>query len=266
MARTLGLTLALCVLSAVLLSAQTPSVENCTLEGECVKVLDGDTLQLRNGERVRLLGIDTPETGEPFAYDAKRFTRKLVNFHPVRLELDEAERDSYGRLLAHVYVETDEGWILVNAEIMRAGLAKLLFIPPNSRYYGYFEAAQQEAMIHRRGIWGSIDGVLSIEELECRLVECTTEVIAVRFLIGTVSEDEEHVLLRASEGKFGFTVIVPRGSEAYEELALEPSLDGRWVEVIGILEGDAEIGPCIMAESPDQLTFDTEPATSFDTP
>ena len=266
MARTLGLALVLLALSTAALWAQTPNIEMCSIEGECVKVLDGDTIQLRSGERIRLLGIDTPETGEPFAYDAKRFTRKMVNFHTIRLELDEAERDTYGRLLAHVYVETDDGWVLVNAEIVRAGLAKLLFIPPNSRYYGYFEAAQQEAMIHRRGIWGSIGGVLTIEELECRLVECTTEVIAVRFLIGTILEDEERVLLRASEGEFGFTVVVPRASEAFQSLGDLRNLANQWIEVIGILDGDAEIGPCITAESPDQLASDTEPATTPGTP
>ncbi|MBE0635009.1 thermonuclease family protein, partial [Candidatus Bipolaricaulota bacterium] len=119
--------LGLLILTAFAASSQTPDVAFATRDGHVLRIVDGDTIELYDGETVRLLGIDTPEMGFPFSMEAKLFTMELLSRQDVRLELDVQERDVYGRLLAHVYVETEEdGWVLVNAELVRAGLAELL--------------------------------------------------------------------------------------------------------------------------------------------
>jgi micrococcal nuclease len=64
------------------------------------RVIDGDTIVLNNGEKVRYIGIDTPERDEDYYNKAKEFNKKLVEGKTVRLETDVQQRDRYGRLLA----------------------------------------------------------------------------------------------------------------------------------------------------------------------
>ena len=115
------------------------------------RVLDGDTVVLESGERVRYLGINTPETGEPFAAEATARNAALVRGRAVTLETDTEIRDQYGRLLAFVHV----GGISVSATLIREGLAHVLLIPPNAKHAGSFLALQREAQEARRGIWGA---------------------------------------------------------------------------------------------------------------
>ena len=119
-------------------------------------VYDGDTLLLTTGQRVRLIGVDTPETVkrdhpvEPFGPEATAFTRAFVAGGQVRLEFDRERFDRYGRMLAYVWV----GPRMLNEELVRAGLAR--FEPQ----YHYSEAikrryslAQEEAQRAKRGLW-----------------------------------------------------------------------------------------------------------------
>ncbi len=133
------------------------------------RVIDGDTLKLSNGEKVRLIGIDTPESSSnPKLYrDAKRtgqdvetikgfgkrateFTRQLVEGKQVRLEFDVQQRDKYGRLLAYVYLEDGT---FINAEIIKEGYAQVMTVPPNVKYQDLFLKLQGEAMKNKRGLW-----------------------------------------------------------------------------------------------------------------
>ena len=133
------------------------------------RVVDGDTLVLESGERVRLIGIDTPEmhTNSKLYRQAQRsktdiqtimalgrrayeFTRNLVEGKHVRLEFDIEKYDKYGRLLCYVYLK--EG-TFVNAKIIQEGYASLLTIPPNVRYVDLFQALYQEAREDNRGLW-----------------------------------------------------------------------------------------------------------------
>ena len=76
----------------------------------CTRVVDGDTIILSNGEKVRLIGVDTPETVRPntpveyYGKEASAFTKKMVEGKDVKLEYDWQQRDKYGRLLAYVYL------------------------------------------------------------------------------------------------------------------------------------------------------------------
>lgn len=131
-----------------------------TLTATVVRVIDGDTVDvLFNGkqERVRLIGVDTPETVhpevgvEPWGPEASAFTKRhLPPGTVVRLELDVQERDRYGRLLAYLYLPDGR---MLNELLLQEGLAQLLTIPPNVRYVDQFVAAQQQAREARKGVW-----------------------------------------------------------------------------------------------------------------
>jgi micrococcal nuclease len=133
------------------------------------RVIDGDTIQLESGERVRLIGIDTPEMHESdkLRRDAARtsqdattiqklgrrayeFTRSLVEGKRVSLEFDVERRDKYGRLLAYIYLKDG---IFVNARIVEEGYASLMTIPPNVKYADLFLSLYQQARASRRGLW-----------------------------------------------------------------------------------------------------------------
>lgn len=119
------------------------------------RVIDGDTIVLTNGEKVRYIGIDTPETKDPrkpveyFGKEAYEANRKLVEGKTVRLEFDVQKTDKYGRLLAYVYI----GDIFVNAWLVENGYAKVSTYPPNVKYQELFLKLQKEARENNRGFW-----------------------------------------------------------------------------------------------------------------
>ena len=128
--------------------------------------LDGDTIVASidgTEERVRLIGIDTPETKKPdtpvqcFGPEASDFTKSLLpKGTPVLLVRDIEARDKYDRLLAYVY-RTRDG-LFVNLDIMRQGFARLLTIPPNVAHVDEFVAAAKAARKENLGLWGGCSG------------------------------------------------------------------------------------------------------------
>jgi len=120
------------------------------------RVLDGDTLLLADGKKVRLLGVDTPElekAGRPAEFLAHRAKQELTNLAQgkrVRLEYDRMRYDQYGRLLAYLYLPDGR---LVNAELVRQGLARVYLTPPNVRQREALLTVQREALAAQRGIW-----------------------------------------------------------------------------------------------------------------
>jgi len=124
------------------------------------RVVDGDTIVVAGGERVRLIGVDTPETKAPnqpigcFGEEASRFTTALLPAGtPVRLVGDAEQRDKYGRLLAYVYRRSDG--LLVNAELLRRGFAQVLTIPPNVAHTDEFVAIARHAREGSQGLWAA---------------------------------------------------------------------------------------------------------------
>ena len=119
------------------------------------RVIDGDTLLLSNGERVRLIGVDTPELYHPlkpvqyFAKEASQFTRKMAEGKRVRLEYDWRRLDRYNRLLAYVYLE--DGTFL-NAEIIKQGYG-FSYTKYPFRYMEQFQQYEKEARENERGLW-----------------------------------------------------------------------------------------------------------------
>jgi micrococcal nuclease len=134
-------------------------------------VIDGDTLALADGTRVRLIGVDAPETrfsprsdgkDQPLARDALAFAEQAVEGRRVRLQFDKERSDQYGRLLAYVWYVDREGGeeLLLNEELIRAGLADVLLRYPYSESMKRrFRAAQAEAKNSKRGMWSNAGNV-----------------------------------------------------------------------------------------------------------
>lgn len=119
------------------------------------RVIDGDTIEIEGGERVRYIGIDTPETVDPrkpvqcFGVEASKKNKELVEGQKVRLEKDVTDRDKYNRLLRYVWA----GDTFVNLELVKQGFAQSYSYPPDIKYQDRFVAAQKEAREAKRGLW-----------------------------------------------------------------------------------------------------------------
>jgi len=132
------------------------------------KVVDGDSLELASGQRVRLIGIDAPESSEnpkaqrdslrsgqalqaivSLGQESKRFVKNLIEGKKVRLEVDAQQHDKYGRLLAYLFLDD----MFINAEIVRQGYASLMTIPPNVKYNKELIRSFEEARSFQRGLW-----------------------------------------------------------------------------------------------------------------
>ena len=123
---------------------------------EVQRVVDGDTLLLADRTRVRLLGIDTPETKkegtpvEPFGPEATEFTKQFIGGKTVRLEFDRERFDDYGRVLAFVFVDG----VMLNEQLVENGLATAeLQYPFRSDYKRRLADAEKFAQSERIGIW-----------------------------------------------------------------------------------------------------------------
>ena len=121
------------------------------------RAIDGDTIELENGQRVRYIGIDTPETVDPrkpvqcFGVEASNRNKQLVENKRVRLEKDISETDKYGRLLRYIYV----GDTFVNLVLVQDGFAYSSTYPPDVKYQNQFIDAQKGASEQKKGLWGS---------------------------------------------------------------------------------------------------------------
>lgn len=118
-------------------------------------VIDGDTLELADGRRVRLIGIDTPEIGrrgepsEPFAEAARDRLQALVG-RQLRLAEGRQPQDRYGRTLAHLF---DDQGNNIEATLLREGLGFALAVPPNDAMIDCHRLAEREARTAGRGLW-----------------------------------------------------------------------------------------------------------------
>jgi len=130
--------------------------------GRIVKVIDGDTVDVSMSgrtERVRLIGVDTPETKKPntpiqcFGPEASKHISELLPVGtPVLVQRDVEARDPYGRLLGYVYRTSDN--LFVNQDLIVNGFARPLSIAPNTAFAGEFATLAQTAQNSKIGLWG----------------------------------------------------------------------------------------------------------------
>lgn len=141
---------------------------------EVVRVVDGDTIVVETGgieEKIRLIGIDTPETvkpGSPVECYGKAASAKTAELlpvgTPVLLERDVEARDRYDRLLAYVYRASDAAF--VNLELVEGGYALPSTYPPNVAHTEDFLAASREARAEGRGLWSECEGEIDPDDVE----------------------------------------------------------------------------------------------------
>jgi micrococcal nuclease len=128
------------------------------------KVVDGDTIELEDGQKVRYIGMDTPETKHPkksvqcYGREASAKNKELVEGKQILMEKDVSETDRYGRLLRYIYLPnpkaSDEA-IFVNEYLVEQGYARLLTYPPDIKYNEILQAAEKTARKQNKGLWSS---------------------------------------------------------------------------------------------------------------
>lgn len=139
------------------------------------RVVDGDTVKLSNGQKMRLIGVDTPEvhysnkllkdsdrtgrdikTIQALGRKASDFTKNLCLGKKARLEFDVEKHDRYGRLLGYLYLEDGT---FVNGKILEEGYGQVMTVPPNVKHAEYFLKLQKDARAKRKGLWSITDNL-----------------------------------------------------------------------------------------------------------
>ena len=155
----MGIRHGLSIITVVLVSIRLlVPIEFCFAEKSAFvrHVIDGDTIVLKKGTKIRYRGINTPEIphkdtpGEPLGWEATRRNRQLVQGRTVRLVQDDEKRDRFGRLLAYVFLPDGQ---MVNEILVREGLAFFCSSEKRSPFSKRLLDAQREAIDARRGIW-----------------------------------------------------------------------------------------------------------------
>lgn len=148
--------------------SSTEENESSLISCKVIRIIDGDTFVAEvegTEEKIRLIGIDTPEyttKKEPFGKEATDYTTKRLEGKRVYLEKDAGERDKYGRLLMYVWLEKPDNFSeedisnkMLNAILLKEGLAVTYTVPPNVKYRDIFLAIQEEAKQNKIGLWSA---------------------------------------------------------------------------------------------------------------
>jgi len=228
-------------------------------EAGVAKVIDGDTLVLDGGEKVRYLGINAPEIRVRYGNqwipraqicgeEARAYNQKLVEGKRVRLEYDQKKRDDYNRILAYVWGDG----ILINGEMLRQGLALVDVRFPNRKHQKMFFDFQKEAREFHRGIWGKIEDHTFSEQEAFKLIG---EIGGVQGTIISVNIGREKVYLHfRKNGEKDFTGIIYKDnlqSFPWESKDLARSFLGRQVKIYGFVKNSE--GPAIIISAPSQV-------------
>ncbi len=137
-------------------SSPTLRRPDATSAAQVKRVIDGDTIELSDGQVVRYIGIDTPETKHPnkavqcYGEEATSQNEAMVLGKMVILEQDVSNTDRYGRLLRYVWVDDQ----LINWQLVVSGFAFAKSYPPDVAYQASFNQAQQFARENEQGLWG----------------------------------------------------------------------------------------------------------------
>ncbi len=172
-------------------------------------VIDGDTVELDNGSKVRYIGIDTPETRrrhgdswvyepQPYAEKAKELNRQLVGGKTVRLEFDVQRKDKYGRLLAYCFVDD----LFVNAKMLEEGMAFLYTLSPNVKYVDLLVEKQKAARQNNRGLWGEL-AIIAPKEANRYL----NQIVAVEGKVSSLRQSSKVSILNFGQSRFKVVIF-----------------------------------------------------------
>jgi len=168
---------------------------------QVVYIYDGDTVKLKDGRRLRIIGINTPELGrkdkqtQPLAEAARSALQDLLesNNSILLLQYGIQEHDHYGRLLAHVFLENGDNAAVL---LLQQGLATTLVVPPNTRAALCYQTIENAARLEHQGLWALPD----YQPQAARTLPLSTR--GFRIVQGRVSElrDSRHTLWVDIEG------------------------------------------------------------------
>ena len=130
-----------------------PDSENGKSELTINEVIDGDTFVLSDASRVRLIGVDTPEKGQPYYREATLFAESLLTGAVIRIEYDEEPYDDYGRRLVYLFADS----IFYNELIIEQGMASVYLFPHNRKFAETLITAQKSSRRNKAGIWSLPD-------------------------------------------------------------------------------------------------------------
>lgn len=223
------------------------------------KVSDGDTVHTSDGERIRLLGIDTAEMGyrdnngnyieqaAPKAVAAKKYLEELVLNQECTLEFDQDKKDRYGRTLAFLYRKRDK--LFVNKDILSQGLAVISFYPPNLKHYDTFVKSSKQAKLDKKAIW-SLPLVAA-----AKAAKHINETRTVKGRIKSVYMARNYFYMNFGDDyKKDFTIgIVKRNLKYFDNLpdSIEKWYTGKIIEVTGRIYD--RNGPYIQVSLPEQI-------------
>lgn len=198
------------------------------------RVVDGDTLWLKDGRKLRLIAMDTPEMGrkgrapEPLAIRARDYLRQLLfqQDNKITLRYGLERKDRYGRDLVHTYLQDGNS---ITALLLSRGLASLLIVPPNTWNYDCYHRVEKKARRQRQGIW-------ALPRFKSRFVHTLTlddrGLGIVHGRVKTVVQSRGNIWLNLSDD---FAVRIPRKQLGYFKRFDPLMLKGKRVEVRGWL-------------------------------
>lgn len=179
-----------------------------------IRVIDGDTIEIEGGQKVRYIGIDTPETVDPrkpvqcFGIEASNKNKELVEGKTVGLEKDVSETDKYDRFLRYIYV----GNIFVNDFLVRQGYAHSSTYPPDVKYQDQLTQAEQEARENSRGLWSS----------------CSSSADATSQQVQSQQVPDPNCLIKGNISSSGEKIYHVPGQYYYDKTRIDTSRGERW--------------------------------------
>lgn len=203
------------------------------------EVIDGDTIGINGNMKIRLIGIDAPESDECYYEESRDELIRLVQEKYVRLEKDVDSVDGLGRLLRYVYLpgeDLEEDDIFVNEHLLRQGYAQTLSHAPNNRYKMLFVKAREEALIQRRGLWSD----------ECDYLEEFEEENELTREINELPSDPNCLIKGNISSRGAGKLYFPPGCSSYNQIKIDPSKGEQYfcTEEEAIAAGFKKSGNC----------------------
>ena len=184
------------------------------------RVIDGDTIEIEGGTRVRYIGIDTPERGECFGEESTKANSSMVLNKKVKLETEVQQQDRYNRQLAYVYIDN----VFVNEELVKLGFAKVATFPPNVKYTDKFIEAQRQAREQNRGLWAEnvCSETSSTSTQQTNLFDTNNEQVL------PAQTTNDGCAVKGNISTSGEKIYHAPGQNFYEKTKIEESKGERW--------------------------------------
>ncbi|HCS79242.1 TPA: nuclease [Patescibacteria group bacterium] len=206
--------------------SSTGTVERATIK----RIIDGDTVELGDGRKLRYIGIDTPETVDPrvsvecFGREASAYNRSLVEGKEVELEKDISDTDRYGRLLRYVYLLQEGKRVMVNKLLVSEGYAVSSSYPPDIKYQKELDLLEVEAQSQNKGLWNSC--TINSVSPQASIVGSASTTTAVNGTITTTNI--ETCTIKGNISSSGEKIYHLPGCGSYDKTAINEQTGERW--------------------------------------